>query len=299
MASQPPVPVNDEGAVLTGKPTVILVPAGKNACVDWQLRAPSGAPLNLTGCLVVDDDPEAPTHRVVVRFRMKEAMSTCEGAPPECAPEATVISAENGTVRVCFTTELQTPGIYMASFGVFDEYDDPESEDPDDPEIVSRLLYENEFYLVAEATTWSGNSGLPRWATLREQLADFPGENLLSLQQRFTDADIASAAVFCVEYWNEALPQTPQQRFDTRTFPYRAAWVDGIKGRLFMLHAERLRSNHLPLQGGGLTVNDKDKYDQYDQRGLFLWTNFQKFVQGQKLRWNMLRGASAKTIWGY
>ena len=297
VAPQPTVPTNDDDVPLAGKPGVIVLPASGNQCISWQLRTPTGVPVNLTSCLV--QPQTGPAHRLVVRFRLKEALSTCPAPSAEANNQATIVSAEQGRVKICLANELTTPGVYLGSFGVFDEYDNPGSPDPDHPEVIQALLYENEFFVVAEATTWSGNSGLPRWATLREQLADFPGENTLTMQQRFSDTDIASAAVYCIEYWNEALPITPHVRYDTTSFPYRANWIEGIKGRLFMLQAERLRSTHLPLSGGGLSYDDKAKYDQYDQRGLYLWSNYAKFVQAQKTRTNMLAGASSRVVWGY
>jgi len=294
VAAQPPVPTNDEGVALVGKQTAVIVPTGKNRCFSWQLRTSAGVPINLTQCLAVDDPPRT----IAVRFRIREALSTCGGDPLDANNLAEVVSAEQGQVKVCFTTELTRAGIFLGTFGVFEEYDNPDAEDTANP-IIQSLLYENEFFVFVQHSTWGSNTGLPRVESIREQLADFAGENTLTMQQRFSDADIASAAIFCVEHWNESLPETPHIRYDTTTFPYRSHWIDAIKGRLFMLHAERLRSQHLPVQGGGITINDKDKYDQYDQRGLYLWTEYKKFVASRKMRENMRVGHSARTIWGY
>lgn len=83
-----------------------------------------------------------------------------------------------------------------------------------------------------------------------------------------------------VDYWNETPPNIGCYDYDR--FPYRFALLRGTAANLMFMAAHRYRRNHLQYSAGGLSVDDQNKYQQYDATGARLWEEYKQWVITEK-----------------
>lgn len=108
-----------------------------------------------------------------------------------------------------------------------------------------------------------------------------PEANLLLDDFEFSPEEIRSAMTYTVDYWNETPPDVGS--YDYPKFPYRFALLRGTAANLLFMGAHRFRRNQLNYSAGGLTVDDQNKYQQYDSAGARLWDEYKSWV-GQAKR---------------
>jgi len=155
------------------------------------------------------------------------------------------------------------------------------------------VVLHNQLYLLVErgihGLTDNPRLGPPSLAEVRLHLRDFPEGNLLLDEYEFDAAEIALCAERVVLYFNELAPVITQQ-YDTRTFPFRYHWLEGITYHLYLIAAAWHRRNRLPYSAGGLTVDDTGKEKEYLQAAMLHERNFKDWAQKQKVRLNMEDG---------
>jgi hypothetical protein len=120
---------------------------------------------------------------------------------------------------------------------------------------------------------------------IRLAIMDDPASNLLLDDVEFTDAQILQAIAAPVRKWNEEPP--PIRRFSTRDFPFRGAWLVGVRGELHEMAATGYRRNFLPATAGGVSVPDKGKEREYLAEAARLKDEYFAWLQRKKYEINI------------
>lgn len=195
------------------------------------------------------------------------------------AKAATVLNAGEGLVQVVLEPEdTAVAGIYVAELRLINGDD--------------QTVYTDVFYLVIEPSLGSTCTGMPSIAEIRLHLRDnAPEDNLLLDHVDFDLAEISLAVARPIQLWNELLP--PVAPYTTSDFPYRYHWLQAIAGNLFLIAAEHYRRNHLPYNAGGVAIDDKNKFMQYEQAGQLRLAEFKQWAQSRKIAINISNGFSS------
>jgi hypothetical protein len=114
-----------------------------------------------------------------------------------------------------------------------------------------------------------------------------PEANELLLEFEFSDTEIAFCIMRPVEEWNEMLP--PVQTFTGATFPYRENWRKAAAGYLMRTAARKYLRDDLQYSAGGLSINDKRKWDAYEKLGQTLIDEWRAWAKQEKVRLNSLK----------
>lgn len=127
------------------------------------------------------------------------------------------------------------------------------------------------------------NSMVRTWLRDRD-----PQANLLLDDFEFDDEEIHIARVITIDYYNETPPFTG--RFNSSQIGSRYHLMMGICGQLMYMAANRFRRNELPMQAGGVSINDQGKAPQYDAAGDRLWSTYIRWVNTNKTAANVAQG---------
>ena len=115
-------------------------------------------------------------------------------------------------------------------------------------------------------------------------------DNFLLDDVEFTDTEIAWSMRRPVDQWNETPPQlNGASSYTPSNFPYRYQWVNAIKGELMLIAAQSYRRNHLQYNAAGLSVDDKNKFTQYEQIGNTLRAEWRDWMMRMKRSLNFQR----------
>lgn len=115
-----------------------------------------------------------------------------------------------------------------------------------------------------------------------------PSANVLLDTEEFEAEEIRTAMTLTVDYWNETPPFLGSYDYDK--FPYRFALLRGTAANLLFMAAHRYRRNHLSYNAGGVSVDDQNKYQQYDSAGSRLWEEYKQWVTAKKKADNASQG---------
>jgi len=181
-------------------------------------------------------------------------------------------------VRATLTNKMvDRPGIYNLSWAVLDENGRPVAVDR------GIMTVERSLFPLDEAQAHK-DAGPPSLQEIRMRLMDSsPSENMLLDDVEFKDEQILLAIFEPVRYWNETPP--PIRKYNTRTFPFRGAWVTGIMAQLHMMAAAHYRRNVLRSAVGG--GSDLDREREYMAEGMRLWQEYQAWVSNKKVELNL------------
>lgn len=117
-----------------------------------------------------------------------------------------------------------------------------------------------------------------------------PECNVLLDDVEWSAEEIRTAMTLAVDYYNETPPIL--QCYDYDKFPWRFHLLQGTAANLLFMAAHRYRRNHLNYSAGGVTVDDQNKYQQYDAAGDKLWAEYKSWVSTYK------KAANAENGWG-
>lgn len=115
-----------------------------------------------------------------------------------------------------------------------------------------------------------------------------PEANLLLDDFEFTPEEIRTAMTLTVDYWNDQPPYI--RNYDYTKFPFRSKLLAGTAANLLFMAANKYRRDSLQYSAGGLTVQDKEKYQQYDAAGARLWQEYKEWVPANKRSINAEHG---------
>lgn len=237
---------------------------GQAATITFQFLDGTGNPVNLTAY-----DPI--TVNVNIREVIKTQVTDIFSVP------CTIIDEPTGMVSFAVPSGVfSNPGTYLAEFGVFD--------------INSNLLFTNKVYLWVDRGLFGvpncPNAGPPTIDEIRLFIRDnAPEENFMLDDFEFDLAEICQAAELGVRYWNTAQPPIGIF-FNTTNYAVRDRWLGFIAGQMFMVAAHRFRRNQLQYQAGGMTVDDQNKYQQYQQVGMAMIQDYKEWVKQKKVQLN-------------
>jgi len=113
-----------------------------------------------------------------------------------------------------------------------------------------------------------------------------PEANNLLLEYEFSDTEIAFNILRPIEEWNEMLP--PVNTYTAATFPYRENWRKATAGYLMRTAARKYLRDDLQYSAGGLSINDKRKWDAYENLGQKLVDEWRTWAKQEKVRLNSL-----------
>lgn len=227
-----------------------------------------------------------------VVLRLKEAIAPAGSGNRVWQFPGTIVAPRDGLVRFPVAAKaVERAGIYEMSMALLDADDNPRH-------------VENPFLWVEHSLfgprTRRCMTGPPNLQEVRQAIIDsHSAENLLLDALEFADDQILHAMLRPVRLWNE-LPPPIDLCFDSRTFPFKEAWLKGTAAQLFLAAAHNYRRNHLPYQAGGVAIADKDKEEVYAKAGTALFEEYRTFVLAKKYQFNSqsFRGWMGSTYGG-
>lgn len=115
-----------------------------------------------------------------------------------------------------------------------------------------------------------------------------PESNILLDDFEFSPEEIRQAMTYCVDFWNDQPPYI--RNYDYDDFPYRFQLLQGTSANLLTMAGHRFRRNALNAQGGGLSMDDQAKCQQYDAAAARLWEGYSTWVTMNKRSLNAEQG---------
>ena len=161
---------------------------------------------------------------------------------------------------------------------------------------ASMLLYDNDDNVTVDQPLWfelkpsagfrmSGKIPPIGISDIREILWDrFPSDNFLLDVVEFSDHQVASAAQWVVDKWNETPPAVGT--YTIVTFPWRHHHALGAASRLLKTASINQARNTLQYQAGGVGVQDKGKQGEYMQLSNALEQEFLQWLDSKKVQIN-------------
>lgn len=289
-----------DGCTLFQAVKAIVADQGVPATVEHVLRDRTGRPLDLTDLSGESSQDSHDAGAGQVKVRIKEAVAAEIDAVrnPLWELPATVTDAANGVVQFRLPrATVEFAGVYLVSLGVLDAQGTPRA--------VDQALLSVEKSLWAKTTAVVLEQvGPPSLATLRTLMVDRdPADNSLLDRVEFSTEQVLEAIVQPINYFNEQPP--PVCKFNTRDFPFRAAWQDAVIGNLLVMAAHNYRRNQLAYTAGGTAVDDKNKEGPYLAYGTQLLQSFKDWVLNKKVELNVkgfmgsVSSPFARGAWSY
>lgn len=115
-----------------------------------------------------------------------------------------------------------------------------------------------------------------------------PEANLLLDDFEYSPEEIRTALTLTVDYWNDQPPIIKSYDYDK--FPWRSQLLRGAAGNLLFMAANRYRRNALQYSAGGLTIQDQEKYQQYEVASERLTESYHDWVIRSKRALNAEQG---------
>lgn len=280
---RPAVTTVDNRPILAKVPAV-AIPQGTAPVVELVLRDDRGRPINFETCgfssitsSSLSSSSGSPSGKVLLKGR--EALDTSNGIYI-VDTEAAFIDAAAGVVRAkipASATSLHQ--ILELNCGVVS--------------TIGELIHVSKLYVLVDksqfgsVTAISGKaSGVPQISAIRIALRDnAPEDNPLLNTFEFDDSEIILCMLKCVEHWNTMQP-TVRRFFNTNNFFNPTALINGVMGELYLLAAKHYRRNQLTYSAGGLSVDDKNKAQEYEVTGDRMLQDYLKWCKMTKVAIN-------------
>lgn len=248
-----------------GKMRVFLLTQGWEGSLAWAMTDREGLPVNFNDC--ADQEPEIKTSFLEVGRICAEPI-LLDGA---------IVDSNEGTVTVDLPpaiTELSS--IYYLDWALT---------------LNGRRVLINQTLCSVEGSNFAVNAGEARKGSLtiqevRMALIDTcAADNHLLNATEFSNSDIVEAIISPLRLWNETAPFIDFVA-DSRTFPFRENWRNATIALLLRRMATNYMRNRLPSSGGGLSVDDKNKYAPYLQLSQMMFDEWRQFVISTKVAIN-------------
>jgi hypothetical protein len=115
-----------------------------------------------------------------------------------------------------------------------------------------------------------------------------PDANYLLDDVEFSNREIQYAMRRPVDMFNESQPAV--LRFNYNDFPYRYNWTEATIGFLLETAAYNLSRNQLQVSAGGVTVNDKARWQIYREIATEKKQEFRRWATQEQVRANIRNG---------
>jgi hypothetical protein len=192
-----------------------------------------------------------------------------------------VEDAEAGKVKFCVDEcDVKCRGLFISQIDVYETIDPAETSSSRSSESSSSVCPATQvdrrrirsYYAYTEiAADYTDLKNMDIGVTIGEirlAMRDISSnDNFLLDDVEYTDTEIAWAIRRPIDMWNESTPFLRGHEYTPHNFPFRYAWLNAVKGELMKMAAQNYLRNTQQYQAGGLTINDKDKYQQYEQLG--------------------------------
>lgn len=282
------IPEMDDCKILT-RLKAFLVDQGVTATIEHVFRDKQGRPADLSQYLsaVTSESGSASSSSSpagTIKVRIKEWLGQGESSTrnPIWDIYGDAVDPSKGIVR--FELEeavVEHAGIYELNFAVMNESGKPVA-------IDRGILSVEKSMFAVDLDLARKDLGPPTIQEVRMRLMDSSrNENLLLDDTEFKDEQILMAMWEPIRLWNETPP--PIERFTTRTFPFRGAWIQGVLAQLHLMMANHFRRNVFRQATGG--TNDKDKEREYMAEGQRLWQEYQAWLLNKKVEINLKKFA--------
>lgn len=253
--------------ILTRRQSITVV-VGQNASINYTIRDQLGNPIDLTGYT-----------GFTLTLRISEAVGN-QNPASFTNITGTYIDAVNGVVGATLTPAVVAyAGISIAEFAILD--------------VSGNVLFSNTFYLIVDYGQFGAainRSGPPTLAEIRLHLRDSgPEDNFLIDTMEFDGAELAACITRPIDEFN-SMPPPLNTQYNTSNFPYRSPWLDAICGHLFMMAAHHYRRNHLPYSAAGISIDDKNKEQNYMQAAMLFKQKWETWAKYKKVQLNMEAG---------
>lgn len=259
-------PLHQGCAVLTKEPS-FTVSKGQDAIIETVLRDADGTPIDITGALAEVDGKEG-----CVEVRIRNALApgaTCY------AYAATVIDATTGQVQFTLPNVVRDNAcLYNVELAVVT--------------AAGKTLFTRKSLLSVERGLYGDTSSMS-YGTLtleeiRMELRDRAAENDLLRDVEFDNVELLHAILSPIRYWNEIPPDLGQ--LSACNFPYHGHWLRATCGHLLRIAANWYERNRLPGTGGGLSLDDRNKSQQYTALSRQYFDEWRIFVDRKKFELN-------------
>lgn len=261
-----------EGQPNLRKMQAVSVVTGQLATIQYTMRSQNGDPVDLSLCMAAGS---------TIVLKIREAIMMDSNSNPGvtiiCSIVNLITNGADGVVQATLTSDVVAyPGISRCEFGVLD--------------INGNLIFSNEMFLIVNRGQFANQVsrlGPPTLPEIRLHLRDSdPTDNLWLAVTEFDMAEIAACIERPIHYFNEAPPPI-NQKFNTANFPGRYFYLEAIVGCLYQMATLHYARVHLPYQQQqGLTVDDKNKMEQYDAVGKQRWEEWKNWVRHKKIQLN-------------
>lgn len=268
-----------DGRPVLTKTAAVSTSQGMAPVVEMVLRDPEGRPINFTSCgfTSYSSSSSSSSPQGQVLLKAKEVFSNGQSYPTVDV-DGVFMDAAAGLVRAKLPASATlNSGIFEGNWGVLS--------------AEGELLTSNKFYIVVEKSQFASpsaapNSGLPSVETVRVYLRDSsPADNPLLNTLEFDLPEICDAMILCVQHWNTVQPPV-RRTFNTTNFPASSAVLNGIMGELYLTAAKHYRRNQLNYSAGGLSIDDKNKSQEYETIGDRMLQEYLKWVRMVKVQIN-------------
>lgn len=197
--------------------------------------------------------------------------------------EAKVEDASRGVFSVAFQrydftkapgSDQGDPGIYLAELVIRDA-------------AGVRRVSEFRYLQVTPTLEWT-SQGPITIPEIRMVLMDYECVNTLLDDVEFKDAEILMAIRRPVDRWNETTPNLIL--YTPATFPWREHWMIATVGYLMRAAAHKYRRNQLSYQAAGLSIDDMNKFNEYEKVAQLRIEEFDVWMKNKKIEINVAQG---------
>lgn len=255
-------------------PTITVSQGGRQV-LDATLLGDDGGTLDLTSnevlgaCLPPGAAPfEDGIRNTGSNIGVKLIARDCPGAQlPALQVDGQI--KDPATSRVLFVLEPAAtlpPGTYEGQIGLF---------------AVDKLIRTWPIFIEVAANLFQpqNNGNIITVAWVRTAIRDSKESALLG-EREFSTAEIQQAMRRAIDRFNAVAPFTTE--FTLADFTYRDGLLKGVMGCLFETAAAWYRREHLPYQISGGSVDDRNKFKEYQERSDKLLADFDAWASQLK-----------------
>ena len=179
----------------------------------------------------------------------------CGGKP--CQTTVRITDAANGMVCIDVPESIASrPGVYKVGFMLAMPDGSPYLQDE------TLLSIEQSLFNQAFSGQSTNDTGPITIGQIRTRLRDWAIENTAFDSYEFSDAEIIDAMLYPIRMWNETPPV--RSRANPSNFPIKELWIEGTTAKLLETSSyDYLRNQRKINYGGGVTEDDKNKFQQY------------------------------------
>lgn len=123
---------------------------------------------------------------------------------------------------------------------------------------------------------------------IRTRMRDWPAANDTLGNYEYSAAEICTAILEAVEYYNETPPWSAH--YTVSDFPFRMRLMDATIARMLMTSGQWMMRNQATIQATGVTSDTRDKYFRVIQLSQTLWQEYKSFVLTDKANRSIEQG---------